>query len=255
MAGDEGSALISFDVLNFNLEKVYPQKYAIESGKSITAQWPIIDQSGAYSFTLQGPNGFVRNFVGNASSAGLSASMSYDIGSGSVVIAMTNTDQDNSAVFTVVDNAYNVGGPWTSTVGSQNNDVLALNMSPTGFWYDFTVTAEWQTSKPSSTFKNGLQRDVSPLPYMFMRRFAGRMETGVDTITDPAMGSGVPPVPVWPQTSFPRSNDEHPKLSERWTHLKPSKRPRLGEVEVAEPGKAHKDTLKHWTPASLHTEL
>jgi phospholipase C len=45
---------------------------------------------------------------------------------------------------------------------------MSWNLAASGQWYDFTVTAA-----------------------AFTRRLAGRIETGADSISDPAMGHGL----------------------------------------------------------------
>ena len=64
----------------------------------------------------------------------------------------------------VVDNAYNLGGPWEFNTSQD----LSVDVSKSGNWYDFRIT--------SNCF-----------PGQYMVRFMGRMETGGDSITDPAM--------------------------------------------------------------------
>jgi phospholipase C len=66
----------------------------------------------------------------------------------------------------VVDNAYGLGGPWNLVVEGNSVGTFSWDIAPSGFWYDFTVSSN-----------------------AFERRFAGRMETGVHGISDPAMPS------------------------------------------------------------------
>lgn len=61
--GIEGAPFVLFDVLN--IEIVDPRQYAIEGSKSISSDLSVLASDGSYSFHLQGPNGFVRNFQGN----------------------------------------------------------------------------------------------------------------------------------------------------------------------------------------------
>lgn len=160
-----------------------PKKYAVESSKSIK---DTIVVSAPYHLVLHGANGFIRTFAGSAI-VPLSASMTYDVPSTSVVINLSNGD--NVAVgFTITDFAYGYGGPWTINVAAGQTAQHVVNVAPSGQWYDFMVTVGSATSP------------------VFSRRFMGRMEIGVDSITDPAMGKGVPSNPLLSR------NNVHPLL-------------------------------------------
>jgi len=70
------------------------------------------------------------------------------------------------------------GSPWTVPVpaGGRVAFPVAVCAAAVGCWYDLTV------SEAPTIAASG-----------FQRRFMGRMETGVDTISDPAMAAGVSP--------------------------------------------------------------
>jgi phospholipase C len=69
---------------------------------------------------------------------------------------------------TVTSNAYRTDGPWTLDVPAGAGAVAMQHwtISDAGNWYDFTVTGD-----------------------NFERRFAGRMETGKDSVSDPLMAA------------------------------------------------------------------
>jgi len=67
-------------------------------------------------------------------------------------------------MFTVTDNTYNHGGPWSFN----DTEELVVDVSSSGNWYDFTISSNC---------------------YYFVRRYMGRMETGEESITDPAMAT------------------------------------------------------------------
>jgi phospholipase C len=216
-----GAAGAPFNLLDVaNLAAVTPRKYAVTPGASVVDPLPINLTSssttaaaaaaavpagaagaatapGQYFYALHGPNGFVRTFLGDVSIYGglgttLSAAVTYDVAGDAVVVTMANgaaAGNGNTVEFTVTDNAYDVpGGPtWTFTLpgGGVAGSTASLSV-PTGAvggWYDVTISA----ALPGA----GQQ------PLM-TRRAMGRMETGRDTISDPAMAAGKPgyvPVP------------------------------------------------------------
>jgi phospholipase C len=61
-------------------------------------------------------------------------------------------------------NAYRTDGPWTLTLPPGRRLVCVRSVAESYGWYDFTVTGE-----------------------AFERRFAGRMESGAPSFSDPAV--------------------------------------------------------------------
>lgn len=169
--GTGGAAFQMIDAPNLKTRS--PRKYAVEGGKSIVDAPQPID-AGYYSFSLYGPNGFVRQFAGDSINApsGISAKMTYDIASTSVVLALTAGT--SAASFTISDNAYGNSAALVPVAAGQTLN-WKLDVSSSGQWYDLTVTE--QPTVVASTFQ---------------RRFMGRLEIGKDSISDPAMGAGIP---------------------------------------------------------------
>jgi phospholipase C len=130
---------------------------------------PAAADAGAYDLWVYGTNGFVRTFRGNsvATSAALfkpEVQVCYEPAGGRIHLKIHNTGTAGGTV-TVADNAYGIGGPWTVSVAANSTGSLSWAIGTSGQWYDFTVSGT-----------------------AFERRFAGRMETGQDGISDPAMG-------------------------------------------------------------------
>lgn len=211
--GAAGSPFMAYDILN--MAAVTPRQYAVESGKFITDTLSLVaNASGtAYAFALHGPNGFLRAFLGDVALDGgfgtrVSANVTYDVtapGVGSVVINLANVDTTTTAVFTITDNVYGTGGPWTVSVAPGTTTSRSFDMSSVGHWYDFTVTAVPSTAAAATRHATRAQQVVkhaaasgrppvvaAAATYPFERRAMGRMETGVDTISDPAMAVGKP---------------------------------------------------------------
>lgn len=200
-SGGAGAPFHLYDTIAFTA----PKKYAVEAGKRIVDSLPVTAAS-RYSFALHGPNGFVRTWAGTASASTPSVALSYDVGAHSVVVTVSNPGPA-SAIVTITDNVYSVGGPWTLTVPSQQVATQAINVGGVGNWYDLSAT--W-----------GGVAD-------FSRRFMGRMETGETTTSDPAMGQGKPLAPLhdYPEPAV------HPLVREEFRH---TKRPVVAEHKDAE---------------------
>jgi phospholipase C len=129
---------------------------------------PVAPQQG-YDLWVYGPNGFVRMFRdAQATTALPECRAEYDEAGGNLVLTLTNTGL-TACMLTLRDEAYSVGAPVQLNVlaGQQVQQRLPLHNS--AYWYDFSLTDAQGAS--------------------FLRRFAGRMETGKHGLSDPAMGT------------------------------------------------------------------
>ena len=118
-----------------------------------------------------GPNGFHRTFVGNIDQA-IQAEALPEIRvcveecSAHLYLKVRN-DATKTAKLLVKANAYLGQKTWNIETSATEQE-LYWDMSEFGGWYDFTVSIDGDKS--------------------FKRRFAGRIETGKDSISDPFMG-------------------------------------------------------------------
>ncbi|MDP9900588.1 phosphocholine-specific phospholipase C [Variovorax ginsengisoli] len=158
-----------------NLDRL-PRRYMVEAGKTLDDSWnATTDNAGLYDLWVLGPNGFHRHFKGDlntlrvADAANPEVRVCYDIANGNVYLRMTNAGK-KSANFTVRAKAYRNDGPWTAPVAGGATVEQHWELADSGQWYDFAVTC-----------------DADPVYY---RRFAGRVETGQHSVSDPAMGLG-----------------------------------------------------------------
>jgi len=169
-----GKAAAVFHVYDkLHLDRL-PRRYMVEAGKSLDDTWAAMaDDAGAYDLWVLGPNGFHRHFKGDlatlnkAGAASPEIHVRYDIASGNVHLRMRN-DGKKACTLTIAAKAYRTDGPWTATVNGSATTERHWSLADSGQWYDFAVTC-----------------DADPAYY---RRFAGRMETGRHTVSDPAMG-------------------------------------------------------------------
>jgi phospholipase C len=166
-----GTQAAVFHVYDRNNLTAIPRRYTVEAGKSLSDTWAPL-ASGAYDLWVVAPNGFHRHFTGNArrvASAGQpnpDVVLGYDPAAQSLRIQFTNGGPV-AATFSVAANAYYPATPTTVPVVAHGMSALALPLGSSGGWYDFSVRVNGQAD--------------------WSRRFAGRMETGADSISDPAM--------------------------------------------------------------------
>lgn len=168
--GKQAAVFHVYDKLNLGN---VPRRFAIEAGKSYDAKLDVLADSGRYDLWVLGPNGFHRAFVGDVSAqkaAGGGAApeirVCYDEAKAEVWLTLINRGSA-TCTFTVKPNAYRKDGPWTYEVPAGKELDQHWPVGSQANWYDFTVTTQ----------QGG-----------FSRRFAGRLENGTHTTSDPAMG-------------------------------------------------------------------
>ncbi|MCP1637636.1 phospholipase C [Kerstersia gyiorum] len=171
--GTQAGVFHVYDKLH--LDRV-PRRYTVGANRQLNGFWNTVDQdNGRYDLWVLGPNGFHRHFQGNTNQqmlpdvAAPEIRVCYDIASGDVYLELLNRGSEPYRA-TVRANAY-LGDEATREIDVPAGDTpaqLHWDLSGCGHWYDFSVTVE------------GLEG--------WTRRFAGRVETGKDAISDPAMG-------------------------------------------------------------------
>jgi phospholipase C len=147
--------------------------YGVRAGDTVTDSWPLGEfENRRYHLRVYGPNGFYRELKGDAGDPSVGISFEYDDVSdpqyaltGDAYLMFANT-HDRSYVIEVTDNAYGAHYPARSlAVGAKTH--LNLSLAASQGWYDFSVRVRGYEG--------------------FEKRYAGRIETGRDSISDPQM--------------------------------------------------------------------
>lgn len=150
-----------------------PRRYTIGGGASLEDSWDLSADAGAYDLWILGPNGFHRHFVGRSADA-LSVEAEGDPSMARIVLMVRNLG-DGPTRLDVTPSAYGPAlPPWRPTIAPGESVRRAWRLERTGGWYDFAVVVAGQAG--------------------WARRLAGRIETGRDTISDPALGG---PALLW----------------------------------------------------------
>lgn len=144
--------------------------FCVLPGDEINYQWSINDfLTDHYELQCYGANGFFRSFRGSKDAAALQVKVTAEMlnrkkATGKIEIT-TLSAQDQT--ITITDNAYGLP-PETMTL--KGGKLLRYTLDPTKShgWYDFTV---------------GITGNAN-----FSQRYAGRVETGKNSISDPIMG-------------------------------------------------------------------
>ena len=162
-----GKAGVCFQVRSGNASEG-PWSYTVEADKSLSNIWNVGKSQGKYDLSVFGPNGFLRQFRGVASRTAQSdfdVDLHYDVDDYALVLRITNQGRVPCRVH--VSSAYD---------DKSFSDVLprgrALekrwHLKSSFGWYDLTVATDADKS--------------------FQRRFAGHLENGRDSVSDPALG-------------------------------------------------------------------
>jgi phospholipase C len=157
--GNTGKSAAVFQVRSGN-EAHLPRTYTVGPQQKASDNWT----ADTYELSVYGPNGFFRAYKGSLSS-GVESSLEYDVPGDGVVLHLRN--QSGEARELQVMDAYT----------KKNLKVLLhpgeewqkhWRLKETHGWYDFVMEAE---NDPG-----------------FRHQFAGHLETGRDSISDPAFG-------------------------------------------------------------------
>jgi phospholipase C len=166
-----GAQAVVFHVYDrLNLTAI-PRRFTVEPGRRLGDQWGAT-RSGSYDLWVLGPNGFHRHFTGNARHVALpdqpnpEVVVDYAAKSRALIVRLINTGPVATG-FVLKANRYlsTPGAP--RLIAARSEEAVTLSIGETGCWYDFSASLVEQAD--------------------FTRRFAGRMETGSDSSSDPAM--------------------------------------------------------------------
>jgi phospholipase C len=163
-SGSAGAVFHVYDRLH--LERI-PHRYTVEAGKRLSGSWSA-GSDGGYDLWVLGPNGFHRLFSGTLGDGRSrhEVGVAYDRGATALRVSLRHGGAA-TCTFVLSPNAYGDGAPTSHEVAAGSGAVVLLPVAASQGWYDFSTTVD---SDPA-----------------FGRRFAGRLETGAASISDPAM--------------------------------------------------------------------
>ena len=145
-----------------------PWTYSVAAGQSLRQTLPGLPTRGAYAVAVHGPNGFLRSFDGDGATdgTGLVVRIDYAPGGDAVLIRLANHGPSPVTV-ALRPLAYHGEGK-TRTLAPGATRTLRYPVAASDHWYDFAI------ERPGSAWH---------------RRFAGHVETGRPSRSDPAIGA------------------------------------------------------------------
>lgn len=156
-------------------EPVKTWAFAVKSGDEIEYHWPLeAFEGGLYHLRVYGPNGYFREFMGNTQGPGMEVTCvpikkrkDY---TDSLKITVSNTSGLQALNLRLADDTYQKLEK-NFKVHPDSAESFTLDTAANHGWYDFKVSSPGQDN--------------------FEIRYAGRVETGNDSISDPFMGGEV----------------------------------------------------------------
>ncbi|WPU96068.1 phospholipase C, phosphocholine-specific [Mucilaginibacter sabulilitoris] len=147
--------------------------FAVAVGDTLTYNWPVKAFEGdKYHLKVNGPNGFYREFAGTANDPLLNIHAEYERGqdgklTGNVALKIANSSPSKSYAVTIKDTGYHKNDV-KKQISAGGTQIISLDLKQHHGWYDFSVSVDGADH--------------------FEQRYAGRVETGAESFTDPLMG-------------------------------------------------------------------
>ncbi len=164
-----GKAGVCFQVRSADAADL-PRTYTVESDKKLSGAWDLTDRQGKYDLSVYGPNGFLRQFRGTVArnpNVDLEVDIRYDSDDLAVIVRVAN--QSRSSVRVSIAAGYGCRSV-ADTIPRGRALEKRFSLKTSFGWYDFSITARGDDS--------------------FLRRFAGHIENGRDSVSDPALDAG-----------------------------------------------------------------
>jgi len=139
--------------------------YTVAPGQRVTDTWDLAGfDDGVYHLRVCGPNGFFREFSGTAAGPQIDIHCRY-LPTGDLELRAASR-QKTSCTLNIDDSSYK-SGKQSLRLAAGGTGSIVLRLSRSHQWYDFAVTVAGDRG--------------------YLRRFAGRVETGKPGFSDPAM--------------------------------------------------------------------
>ncbi len=147
--------------------------FAVAAGDSIAYHWPLnAFKNNHYHLRVDGPNGFYREYRGSDSDPLLHVTCTYELDArkkptGNLLLALVNAGKQAPMTVEIKDNAYG-NKSIRRGIAPAVSQTIILPAGKSHGWYDLSIVI------------NGIPG--------FEKRYAGRIETGRESFSDPVMG-------------------------------------------------------------------
>jgi phospholipase C len=152
--------------------------YTVVAGDALKDNWSIANfENNVYHLCVYGPNGFFREFKGSSNNPDVDILCDYEHAklntkrlTGNIALHIKNKS-GRKQVLEIIDNAYKNPVVTKNLAATGSDSTIILNLGKSHHWYDFSIKIKGHD--------------------LFESRYAGHIETGESSKTDPAMGKAV----------------------------------------------------------------
>jgi phospholipase C len=172
-----GSPYIIYAPGKYQGENVQVWNYAVSAGDKISDSWPLDHfEAGMYHLRVYGPNGFLREHKGTSADPRIIISCDYQVdkakkATGNIELHIKNQEHNEKLTVLIKDNAYkgkSISRALDPGILKSSESTIIVDLKKSYGWYDFTITVSGKTN--------------------YEKRFAGHVETGNESVSDPLMG-------------------------------------------------------------------
>lgn len=151
--------------------------FAVTAGDNLSEEWSLTDfENNQYHLRVYGPNGFYRELAGDKNDPEVAIRCEYERSrllktkaTGNIVLRIKNEGK-NSLEITIKDQSYK-NNPVKRKLSPDEETAVILDLKKSSGWYDFKIEVNGENN--------------------FNRRYAGHVETGKESISDPFMGGEI----------------------------------------------------------------
>ncbi|WAC14786.1 phosphocholine-specific phospholipase C [Dyadobacter pollutisoli] len=168
-----GAPFIIYAMNPYQGEELRVWNYAVKAGDTLKQTWKISDfEGGKYHLKVYGPNGFFREFAGGVQDNDVTVTCAYvpdKTGKlkGDLLFTIGNKGS-KAASIAIIDNAYGEK-PLNLKIAAGGRSQAVMTLSKSYNWYDLSIQVDQSKT---------------------VRRYAGHVETGNESVTDPFMAKG-----------------------------------------------------------------
>lgn len=140
--------------------------FACTAGSSVDHQWDIQQfKDELYDLAVHGPNGYYRTYRGKASEIAPNITLAYDFKQEAVILHLENPSSETISLS--FHDAYQKASARIIKLKASSEKTLKISLKKQQRWYDILLTSNIGD---------------------FSRRYAGRLENGKHSVSDPLMG-------------------------------------------------------------------
>ncbi len=161
------------------LEPVRTWAYGLSPRDQLTDLWPLAEfENSRYHLRIYGPNGFYREFSGSEADPELATTFEYQPDffsnkklTGNIELTLNNLHPSADYTVEIIDNAYKAvrrSLKLAGASGAGSKTVIVMPLGKNSGWYDFSIIVQGHEN--------------------FQKRYAGHVETGKTSFSDPLMG-------------------------------------------------------------------